>query len=411
MSDALQTSRLLLVDTSPEHLRAELTGNAAFGTLLNAQVPASWPPGEYDRDAQRFFLEQHAALGDAAAGWFGWYAILPASDQTPRTVVACGGYFGPPGRDGVVEIGYSVCPEFTGRGFGSEIAQALADRALRLPGVSLVQAHTSPDNPASIAVLERSGFVQMGPGAQPDTIRFVRTNQATDPTADQAPRRRQVVVSWSGGKDSTLMLERLLDDPSVHVVALVTTVSTEYDRVSIHGVRRSILRKQAASLDLPLHEVHLEATSSNDAYQRAFASTVHQLERTYPDARTMAFGDLFLDDVRQYRESTLAELGWSGLFPLWLEPTPELAAYFVARGYVAVLTCIDTTQLSADFAGRTFDSALLAALPPPVDPCGERGEFHSCVLSGPIFRDAIGATLGERVLRDGRFQYCDLVDS
>ncbi len=401
MSDILRTAQLILMASSPGRVRAELTGRTAFSALLGAHVPDSWPPGEYDRDAQHFFQEQHAAMGDAGAGWFGWYAIRDATDDTPRTVVACGGYFGPPGDDGAVEIGYSVCPEWTGRGFATEIAQALAAHALQRPGVTLVQAHTSPDNPASIAVLERSGFANTGPGVQPDTLRFVRT-------APQ-PGRTQVIVSWSGGKDSTLMLERLLADPAVHVVALLTTVSTAYDRVSIHGVRRSILRAQADALQLPLHEVALKATSSNAQYQAAFATVVRSLEQRYPDARTMAFGDLFLADVRQYRERMLGELGWTGRYPLWLEPTRALAEYFVLRGYAAVLTCVDTTQLDASFAGRSYDAALLASLPPSVDPCGERGEFHTCVLAGPIFHAPISVTLGERVLRDERFQYCDLL--
>lgn len=218
-----------------------------------------------------------------------------------------------------------------------------------------------------------------------------------------------VVVSWSGGKDSTLMLERLLANPAVQVRALVTTVSTVYDRISIHGVRRSILRAQAESLALPLHEVMLGANITNDDYEHAFAQGLAELAQTYPDTRCMAFGDLFLEDVRNYREALLARHGWAGMYPLWGESTAQLARYFVAQGYVATLSCVDTQQLDGAFAGRVYDDALLDALPSTVDPCGEKGEFHTCVTAGPIYRRAITVTTGERVLREHRFAYCDLV--
>ena len=222
--------------------------------------------------------------------------------------------------------------------------------------------------------------------------------------------RTSVVVSWSGGKDSSMMLERLLADATIDVVALLTTVSTAYDRISIHGVRRSILRKQAESIGVPLFEVALGATSSNDDYERAFATGLETVHASHPEVRTIAFGDLFLEDVRNYREALLTRLDWSGLYPLWGEATAPLAHYFVTRGFRAILSCVDTTQLDASFAGREYDATLLAALPPSVDLCGERGEFHTCVVDGPIFREPISVTLGERVLRDNRFQYCDLID-
>jgi uncharacterized protein (TIGR00290 family) len=223
--------------------------------------------------------------------------------------------------------------------------------------------------------------------------------------------RTPVVVSWSGGKDSTLMLERLLADPAMQVVALLTTVSTVYERVSIHGVRRSILRRQAESLALPLHEVGLGATSSNDDYEAAFMDGLARVTAAHAEVRTIAFGDLFLEDVRAYREALLARAGWRGVYPLWGEDTTALARYFVRRGYDAVLTCVDTQQLDAQFAGRRYDAALLDALPPACDPCGERGEFHTCVLSGPIYHERIAVTLGEQLLRDSRFQYCDLIEA
>jgi uncharacterized protein (TIGR00290 family) len=217
-----------------------------------------------------------------------------------------------------------------------------------------------------------------------------------------------VLVSWSSGKDSTLALERLLADPRVRVTGLVTTVSPQFDRVSIHGVRRVIVRRQAELLTLPLTEVELPPSPSNATYEAAFAAALAGLRNAQPGLETIAFGDLFLEEVREYRERLLARLGWTGLYPLWGEPTAALAEYFIDRGYRAVLTCVDTTQLDASFAGREFDRELLRELPAGVDPCGERGEFHTCVYSGPLFREAIPLSRGERVLRDGRFQYCDL---
>lgn len=225
-----------------------------------------------------------------------------------------------------------------------------------------------------------------------------------------AAARTDVVVSWSGGKDSSLMLERLAHDESIRVVALCTTVSSVYDRISIHGVRRSILRKQASALGLPLVEVALGATSSNEQYEVAFGDGLQRLAAAYPGVHHMAFGDLYLDDVRQYREQLLQRLGWTGVYPLWGEATSPLARDFVARGFRARLSCVDTQQLDGAFAGCWYDNALLDALPSTVDPCGENGEFHTCVIDGPIFSHPIAVQLGERVLRENRFQYCDLLD-
>ena len=213
------------------------------------------------------------------------------------------------------------------------------------------------------------------------------------------------VLSWSGGKDSTLALERLRADGRYEVVSLVTTVSSEFDRISIHGVRRTLLHQQAASLGLPLAEVTLGASTTNESYEAAFAAGLAALQARYPDLSTVAFGDLFLEDVRAYRDRLLGRLGWTGVYPVWGEPTADLAARFVADAFRAVLTCVDTTQLDAGFAGREFDARLLADLPPSVDPCGERGEFHTFVYAGPLFHAPIAIRRGERVLRDGRFQY------
>lgn len=217
-----------------------------------------------------------------------------------------------------------------------------------------------------------------------------------------------VIVSWSGGKDSALALAALRDDPRVEPVALLTTVTARYDRVSIHGVRRELLLAQARAVGLPVHEVLLQPDSSNEAYDAALSGALHEMRRRYPEARRVAFGDLFLEDVRRYREERLATLGWEGLFPLWGADTAALARAFITGGFEARLVCVDTTMLAADFAGRSFDARLLDELPENADPCGERGEFHTFVSGGPGFRVPVAYEVGEVVIREGRFAYCDL---
>jgi uncharacterized protein (TIGR00290 family) len=218
-----------------------------------------------------------------------------------------------------------------------------------------------------------------------------------------------VVLSWSGGKDSTLALAALRRDERFEVVALLTSVTREYDRISIHGVRRALLEAQARALGLPLIELALDPASSNEAYEAAFRAAVDEVRSAFPGVRTIAFGDLFLEDVRVYRERLVATTGMEALFPLWARPTAALAEELVRLGYRAHLVCVDTRQLAARFAGRAFDAALLAELPPGVDPCGERGEFHTFVSGGPVFSRPVPVTPGEVVLREERFAYCDLL--
>ena len=219
----------------------------------------------------------------------------------------------------------------------------------------------------------------------------------------------RIVLSWSGGKDSSLALEALRADTRYEVVALLTSITREYDRVSIHGVRRSLLEAQAQSLDLPLFEVSLGASSSNDAYEEAFRKAVNEFTAAHPDVQHMAFGDLFLADVRAYRERMMDTLGMTPVFPIWGRDTAQLAREFIASGYRAHLVCVDTQQLAADFAGREFDDSLLRDMPAAVDPCGENGEFHTFVSRGPVFRAPIEVEVGELVMRDGRFAYRDLI--
>jgi uncharacterized protein (TIGR00290 family) len=221
--------------------------------------------------------------------------------------------------------------------------------------------------------------------------------------------RTPVALSWSGGKDSSLALQQLRASGEHDVVALLTTVTRGYDRVSIHGVRRTLLEAQAAALGLPLIEVWLEPTSSDAAYQRAFLDALDALSRQHPAVDQIAFGDLYLRDVREYRDRLLAETRYRGLYPLWGQPTRALAESFVAAGFEATLVCVDETQIDARFAGRRFDRALLAELPSSADPCGENGEFHTFVHGGPILSRPIAVATGELVRRDERFTFCDLL--
>jgi uncharacterized protein (TIGR00290 family) len=218
-----------------------------------------------------------------------------------------------------------------------------------------------------------------------------------------------VILAWSGGKDSTLALAQLRADPRYRVRALLTTVTREYDRISIHGVRRSVLEAQVGALGLPLIEASIPSGAANVDYEAAFALALGTAQERWPGLRHIAFGDLFLTDVRAYREALLASLGWTGVFPLWGDDTANLARRFVRDGYRAILTCVDTTQLAPEFAGREFDASFLADLPASVDPCGERGEFHTCVYAGPLFARPLPVIVGERVRRDTRFEYCDVL--
>lgn len=218
-----------------------------------------------------------------------------------------------------------------------------------------------------------------------------------------------VVLSWSGGKDSALALARLRADPAVRVAGLLTTVTAAYDRISIHGVRRALLHDQADALALPLHEATIEPNSTNHEYERAMGDALARLREPLPDLRRLAFGDLFLADVRRYREELVAACGFGALFPLWGEPTDAVAHEVIDSGFAARLVCVDTGALAMEIAGRSFDHGLLGDLPAGVDPCGERGEFHTFVSDGPGFRRPVPYEVGETVLRDGRFAYCDLV--
>lgn len=218
--------------------------------------------------------------------------------------------------------------------------------------------------------------------------------------------KERILFCWSGGKDSTLALAELLRASDCEVAALLTTVTEDYDRISMHGVRRTLLEAQAAALGLPLQIVLIPTGCSNEIYEARMKAALESfLER---GIRRAAFGDLFLADVREYRERNLARVGMEAIFPLWQRDTRELAHEFITRGFRAVLTCVDTRKLDASFSGRFFDAQLLADLPPQVDPCGENGEFHSFVFDGSIFRQPVAFSHGERVVREG-YAFCDLL--
>jgi uncharacterized protein (TIGR00290 family) len=217
------------------------------------------------------------------------------------------------------------------------------------------------------------------------------------------------LLAWSGGKDSTLALAALRADVRWRVVGLLTTVTAAYDRISMHGIRRSILRRQSEALALPCFEASLPTPASNDAYEAAWVDAFARARAALGDVGHVAYGDLVLEDVRAYREAQADRHGFRPLFPIWGRDTRALAREFVRDRYEAYLCCVDTQQLDGAFVGWRYDDALLDALPPGVDPCGERGEFHTCVVGGPPFSERIAVALGERVLREGRFQYCDLV--
>lgn len=221
--------------------------------------------------------------------------------------------------------------------------------------------------------------------------------------------RKRVLLSWSGGKDSALTLQVLRADPNIEVAGLLTSVTREYERISVHGVRRSLLERQAERLRLPLFTIELDPVTTNEAYEAAFISALERVRRELPGVTAIAFGDLFLADVRAYRERLLAPTGFEPVFPIWGNDTTQLARRFINDGFVARLVCVDTTQLDGSFADRVFDDSLLADLPPTVDPCGERGEFHTFVSDGPGYDGPVEYTVGETVLRDERFAYCDLI--
>ena len=213
-------------------------------------------------------------------------------------------------------------------------------------------------------------------------------------------------MSWSGGKDSCLALYEIQKTGEQPIAALLTTVTRDYDRISMHGVRRVLLEKQAASLGLPLHQILISKGATNEEYETRLIEAVS----TYRDEGidSIVFGDLFLEDIKTYRDQFLARHDLRGIYPVWMRDTTEFVKEFIELGFRAVLTCVDSKALDESFAGRVIDHDFLASLPANVDPCGENGEFHTFVFDGPNFAQPVDLYVGETVSRDG-FWFCDLL--
>ncbi|MBI3654005.1 MAG: diphthine--ammonia ligase [Acidobacteria bacterium] len=219
-------------------------------------------------------------------------------------------------------------------------------------------------------------------------------------------RKEKVVVSWSGGKDSCLALYEILHSQDYEAVALLTTVTRDYDRISMHGVRRELLEQQAEALGLPLHQVAISKGADNQEYEAQMKAALTTFRQQ--GIASVGFGDLFLQDIKEYRERLLAPLNMRCVFPVWQQNTAEFIRRFIDLGFKAVVTCVNPAALDGAFAGQLIDRDFLARLPATVDPCGENGEFHTFVFDGPIFQEAVMFRLGETVFRDG-FAFCDLL--
>ena len=215
-----------------------------------------------------------------------------------------------------------------------------------------------------------------------------------------------VLFCWSGGKDSAMALHALREDRTRRVTALLTTITEEYDRISMHGVRRELLERQADSIGLPLHPVLIPPHCINAVYEERMKEALEA--HLAKGVRHVAFGDIFLEDLREYREKNLAGIGMAALFPIWKRDTRELAREFVRLGFRAIAVCVDPRVLDASFSGRELDATFFSDLPPGVDPCGENGEFHTFAYDGPVFKTPISCRMGEKVMRDG-FCFCDVL--
>lgn len=219
--------------------------------------------------------------------------------------------------------------------------------------------------------------------------------------------RTPLLLSWSGGKDAAWTLHALRQRDDVEVVALLTTLTEGFDRISMQGIRRDVLHAQALATGLPLLESWIPQQADNARYEAAFAAILQQAAERWPGIRDIAYGDLFLADIRDWRDALCARHGWQAHYPLFGADTARLAREMIAGGLRAHLCCVDTGQLDTRFAGHAFDGDLLDALPPAIDPCGERGEFHTCVQAGPMFAHKLALRRGDTVLRDQRFAYTD----
>lgn len=219
--------------------------------------------------------------------------------------------------------------------------------------------------------------------------------------------KEKVIFTWSGGKDSALAFYELQKKKSYEIKALITTVAEEYERVSMHGVRKTLLAKQAESIGVSLTIIYITKNASNEEYEAKMEDVL--LNYRSRGVSSVVYGDIFLEDLKRYREEKLSKIGMNGVFPLWKRNTRKLSHGFIDLGFKAVVTCIDSNELKKEFAGREFNKQFVSELPSTVDPCGENGEFHTFVYDGPIFQKKILYKNGEVVLRNKRFYFCDLV--
>ena len=219
--------------------------------------------------------------------------------------------------------------------------------------------------------------------------------------------KEKILVSWSGGKDSVLSLYQIVKAEKFEISALLTVFTEDYDRVSMHGIRRIMLEKQVEYLGHSLEKIFIPKDASDKEYKSQMVNTLKKY--LLNGIRSIIFGDIFLEDVRKYREENLSKIGMTALFPLWKKDTFQLAKEFIKLGFKSVITCVDSEILSKEFVGKLFDEKFLSALPSNVDPMGENGEFHSFVYDGPLFKRRVKFELGDIVLRDGRFYFCDLI--
>ncbi|MGW8128072.1 MAG: Dph6-related ATP pyrophosphatase [Stenotrophomonas sp.] len=218
-----------------------------------------------------------------------------------------------------------------------------------------------------------------------------------------------VLLSWSGGKDAAWALHALRQRPDIEVVALLSTLTEGYERASMQGIREEVLRQQAHAAGLPLLRAWIAQDCDNAGYLQRMGQALEAARLRWPALRTLAFGDLLLEDIRHWRQQQYASLDWDCLFPLFGRDTATLARQMIDGGLRAQLCCVDTRVLDAAFAGRDFDHALLDALPDAIDACGENGEFHTCVSAGPMFAAPLQLRQGDTVLRDARYAYTDFV--
>jgi uncharacterized protein (TIGR00290 family) len=216
----------------------------------------------------------------------------------------------------------------------------------------------------------------------------------------------KAILSWSGGKDSMLALHELKAANDVEINALLTTYNTDYGRVFMHGIRIEMLRTQAESLGIPLIEVGLSKDHTSADYEQDMKDALLPMKKD--GITSVAFGDIFLEDLRQYRTERLAQIGMDAIFPLWKRNTKDLAKRFIELGYKAIVTCVDGNELGEEYVGCEYDKDFLQNLPASIDPCGEYGEFHTFAYDGPMFKKRISFSIGEKVLRDNRYWFCEL---